>query len=90
MNRIAVEKDQEWQEELREWIASIEEVIEDQGDEQAADLIRELRSLAIRKGVKLAGEALNSPYINTINAKHQPPYPGDTVIEKKIENINRW
>ncbi|WP_171036979.1 pyruvate dehydrogenase (acetyl-transferring), homodimeric type [Maribacter algarum] len=90
MNTIAVEKSQEWQIELQEWIASIEEVIEDQGDEQAADLIRELRALAIRKGVKLAGEALNSPYINTINAKHQPPYPGNTVIENKIENINRW
>ncbi|MEP3208167.1 MAG: pyruvate dehydrogenase (acetyl-transferring), homodimeric type [Maribacter sp.] len=90
MNSIAVAKDQEWQEELQEWIASIEEVIEDQGDEQAADLIRELRALAIRKGVKLAGEALNSPYINTISARHQPPYPGDTVIENKIENINRW
>lgn len=90
MNTIAVEKGQEWQEELREWIASIEEVIEHQGDEQAANLIKELRALAIRKGVKLAGEALNSPYINTINAKHQPPYPGDTVMEKKIENINRW
>ncbi|TMM59566.1 pyruvate dehydrogenase (acetyl-transferring), homodimeric type [Maribacter algarum] len=87
---MAVEKSQEWQIELQEWIASIEEVIEDQGDEQAADLIRELRALAIRKGVKLAGEALNSPYINTINAKHQPPYPGNTVIENKIENINRW
>lgn len=90
MNMIAVEKDQEWQEELKEWIASIEEVIEDQGDAQAADLIRELRALAIRKGVNLAGEALNSPYINTINAKHQPPYPGNTIIEHKIENINRW
>ena len=82
--------DQDWQLELIEWIASLEEVIEDKGDEQAADLIRKLRAFAIRKGVKLAGEALTSPYINTINVKHQPPYPGNTELELKIENINRW
>ena len=82
--------DNDWQLELMEWIASLEEVIDDQGDEQAADLIRRLRAFALRKGVKLAGEALNSPYINTINVKHQPPYPGNTELELKIENINRW
>ena len=82
--------DQDWQLELLEWIASLEEVIGEQGDEQAAELIRQLRAFAIRKGVKLAGEALNSPYINTINVKYQPPYPGDTALEIKIENINRW
>lgn len=82
--------DQDWPLELIEWIASLEEVIEDKGDEQAADLLRKLRAFAIRKGVKLAGEALTSPYINTINVKHQPPYPGNTEVELKIENINRW
>jgi len=82
--------DHDWQIELIEWIASLEEVIADKSDEQAADLIRRLRTVALRKGVKLAGEALNSPYINTINVKHQPPYPGNTKLEVKIENINRW
>ena len=82
--------DQDWQIELIEWIASLEEVIADKSDDQAADLIRRLRAFALRKGVKLAGEALNSPYINTINVKHQPPYPGNTELELKIENINRW
>ncbi|MFP2995354.1 pyruvate dehydrogenase (acetyl-transferring), homodimeric type [Spongiivirga sp. MCCC 1A20706] len=82
--------EQNWQEELKEWIASLDEVITDQGDDHGASLLRELRAFALRKGVKLAGDALNTPYINTINVKHQPPYPGDTVIETKIENINRW
>lgn len=81
---------QDWQEELIEWMASLEEVIEDQGDQQAAELIHQLRAFALRRGVKLAGEALNSPYINTINIKHQPPYPGNTELEMKIEQINRW
>ncbi len=90
MNDIATQTSEDWKLELHEWLASMEEVIQDQGDKRAADLIRELRALAIRKGVMLGGEALNSPYINTINAKHQPPYPGNTVLETKIENINRW
>ncbi|MEM6801045.1 MAG: pyruvate dehydrogenase (acetyl-transferring), homodimeric type [Bacteroidota bacterium] len=82
--------DQDWQGEVLEWIESLEEVIEDKGEEQTAELIRQLRAFALRKGVKLAGEALNTPYINTINVKHQPPYPGNTELELKIENINRW
>ncbi|RKR15212.1 pyruvate dehydrogenase E1 component [Maribacter vaceletii] len=90
MNETVKANDLEWGQELQEWIASLDEVIQDLGDEQAAKLIRRLRAFAIKKGVKLAGEALNSPYINTINVKHQPPYPGDTVLETKIENINRW
>ncbi len=90
MNDIVTQTGQDWKLELNEWLASMEEVIHDQGDKRAADLIRELRALAIRKGVMLGGEALNSPYINTINAKRQPPYPGNTVLETKIENVNRW
>lgn len=80
----------DWQLELEEWIASLHEIIGEKGDEDAAELIRHLRAYAIRKGVKLAGEALNSPYINTIHVRHQPPYPGDIAMEQKIENINRW
>ncbi len=87
MNKIS---DQDWQLELEEWMTSLSEVITEKGEEEAANLIHQLRAFAIRKGVKLAGEALNSPYINTINVKHQPPYPGNTALELKIENINRW
>lgn len=90
MNQAVIDIDRDWRLELAEWMAALNEFIDDHGDDRASDLIHELRSYAQRKGVQLAGEALNSPYINTINAKDQPPYPGDTVIETKIENINRW
>jgi pyruvate dehydrogenase E1 component len=33
---------------------------------------------------------LNTPYINTIPADEQPPYPGDREIERRIKNIMRW
>jgi len=80
----------EWQLEQQEWIAALQEIIEDKGETEAAELIKQLRNYAIRKGVRLVGEALNTPYINTINYRDQPPYPGDTSLELKIENINRW
>ncbi|KAA1244920.1 pyruvate dehydrogenase (acetyl-transferring), homodimeric type [Aquimarina sp. RZ0] len=83
-------KNMDLQLEVSEWIISLKEFIDSQGEDQSADLIHKLRAFAQRNGVQLAGEALNSPYINTINAKQQPPYPGDTVLETKIENINRW
>lgn len=79
-----------WLIELEEWIESLDEVIEDLGEEKAARLMQSLRSYALRKGVKLQGDALNTPYINTIHVKNQPQYPGDFAIEQKIENINRW
>ena len=79
-----------WNVELSEWIHSLDEVIDDLGEEKTAHLMKALRTHALRRGVKLIGEALNTPYINTINVKHQSQYPGDTEIEIKIENINRW
>ena len=80
----------QWEIEQKEWIASLDEIIDDLGEEHTAALIKSLREHAIRRGVKLVGEALNTPYINTINVRHQPHYPGDSELEKKIENINRW
>lgn len=83
-------KTEEWLQEQQEWLEALDDIIRERGEKDAAILIKELRAFAIRKGVRLVGEALNTPYINTINVKDQPPYPGDTQLELKIENINRW
>jgi len=83
-------QDTHWRLELHEWLCSLDEVIEDLGEEKTSELIKALRNHALRKGVKLIGEALNTPYINTINVKEQLQYPGDTEIELKLENITRW
>jgi len=79
-----------WQAEQKEWVEALQQIIEERGEKDAAELLKQLRKYAIRKGVRLTGEALNTPYINTIHYKDQPPYPGDTELEHKIENINRW
>ncbi|MBI2095754.1 MAG: pyruvate dehydrogenase (acetyl-transferring), homodimeric type [Candidatus Omnitrophica bacterium] len=33
---------------------------------------------------------VNTPYLNTIPAEVEPPYPGDLTVEKKIRSIIRW
>ncbi|HVM97221.1 MAG TPA: pyruvate dehydrogenase (acetyl-transferring), homodimeric type, partial [Candidatus Acidoferrales bacterium] len=38
----------------------------------------------------IALNPLTTPYINTIPAEDQPPYPGDREIERRIKNALRW
>jgi pyruvate dehydrogenase E1 component len=33
---------------------------------------------------------MNTPYINTIPVAKQPPYPGDHMLEDRIESLIRW
>lgn len=33
---------------------------------------------------------INTPYINTIHADEQPPYPGNRELERRIKSIIRW
>lgn len=81
---------QDWQLEKGEWIESLEYIIAEHGEDKAQELLNHLRSYAIRKGIRLKGEALNTPYVNSIHINDQPTYPGDLEMEQRIENINRW
>ena len=35
-------------------------------------------------------DAFHTPYVNTIPADRQPPYPGDRDIERRIKSLIRW
>lgn len=76
--------------EKQEWIESIDVFLKEYGEEKTKDLINSITNYVIRKGVAFKGENLNTPYINTINVKEEPTYPGNISLEQKIENINRW
>ena len=52
-------------------------------------LLRELSDHARRNGVKTPFTA-NTPYINTIPADEQPPFPGSREIERRIKSLVRW
>ena len=75
--------------ENKEWIDSLDYVLENSGDERAALLIKKLQIHAQKRGVKLPFTA-NTPYINTIPTEKQPKYPGDPEIEWKIRSLIRW
>ena len=76
--------------ELREWIDSIESVLETGGPERAKALFRAVRDYLSNANVIIEDATLNTPYRNTIPLEQQPAYPGNIEIEQRIENINRW
>ncbi len=75
--------------ENREWIESLDYVLKTSGPERVSKLIKILQIHAQKKGVRLHFTA-NTPYINTIPAEMQPPYPGDQAIEWNIRSLIRW
>jgi len=75
--------------ETREWLASLDEVLLRAGPERVRKLFQELSLHAHEKGVRLPFTA-NTPYVNTIPADRQPPYPGDRELERRIKSIVRW
>ncbi|MBI1744997.1 MAG: pyruvate dehydrogenase (acetyl-transferring), homodimeric type [Acidobacteria bacterium] len=76
-------------EETREWLESLDDVIDVQGPERMQFLLRKLLDRAHRKGLDLPFTA-NTPYVNTIAAGWQPVFPGDRIIERRIKSLIRW
>ncbi|MFW6171446.1 MAG: pyruvate dehydrogenase (acetyl-transferring), homodimeric type [Planctomycetota bacterium] len=75
--------------ESREWIESLDEVLQRRGTDRVRELLRELSVRAYSQGVRIPFTA-NTPYINTIPASEQPVYPGHHELETRISNILRW
>ncbi len=76
--------------ELREWVESIDSVLRTEGPERAKALFRAVRDYLTDAHVIVEDATLNTPYRNTIPLEQQPAYPGDIDLERRIENINRW
>ena len=75
--------------ETREWLDSLEAVLQHNGTDRASFLLRELKQKAVRSGVEIPFTA-NTPYINTIPVSRQPPFPGSREIERRIKSLVRW
>jgi pyruvate dehydrogenase E1 component len=75
--------------EIRDWAQSLDAVVQREGRDRAADLLRRIELRAEAAGVRLPFTA-NTPYVNTIGVEDQPPYPGDRNIERRIKSIIRW
>lgn len=75
--------------ETREWFESLEYVLKSQGPARALQLVQGLQAELRRRGVNVP-YTVATPYINTIPAAQQPPYPGDRELERRIKSIIRW
>src|SRR6185369_3433012 len=75
--------------ELQEWIESLEAVLAQEGPERVKQLLDQLNEVGTRAGIELPFRP-NTPYVNTIPAALQPPFPGDRETERRIKSIISW
>jgi pyruvate dehydrogenase E1 component len=75
--------------ETAEWLESLDYVLESKGPERLKELLTALDETAHRHGVDLPFTA-TTPYLNTIPADRQPPYPGNRELERRIKSFVRW
>ncbi len=75
--------------ETREWLDSLDYVLQSGGPAKVARLLRELTIHARQSGVKLPFTA-STPYINTISADEQALMPGSPDLERRIKSLVRW
>ncbi len=75
--------------ETKEWIESLNAVIENDGPSRASYLLNKVVSKAYTAGLVLP-DTRTTPYINTIPTELEVKSPGDQNIEKKIRAYIRW
>jgi pyruvate dehydrogenase E1 component len=75
--------------ETREWLDSLDYVLQ-QGDKgRVIRLLDALRTRARLAGVKEPFTS-NTPYVNTIPVAEEVPFPGDRELERRIKSLVRW
>ena len=75
--------------ETKEWIDSLNAVVDNVGNERAHFLLRQLIDQSYRKGSRIPF-IQNTPYINTIPPEEEEKSPGDQNIERKLRSLIRW
>jgi pyruvate dehydrogenase E1 component len=75
--------------ETAEWLQSLDQVVEQEGETRARFLIYKLlkRARQLRVGVP---PLTHTRYINTISPEQEPIFPGDEGLEHRIRRIIRW
>jgi pyruvate dehydrogenase E1 component len=75
--------------ETAEWLESLDAVVAQRGVERARFVLLRLLARARDHGVGVAAPR-STPYVNTIAAGDERPFPGDAGIEKRIRAAVRW
>ncbi|MDA1370981.1 MAG: pyruvate dehydrogenase (acetyl-transferring), homodimeric type [Proteobacteria bacterium] len=77
-------------EDIREWLEAIEDVYANYGAEGVQQILGRLANWRYEHSIGGSDVTVNTPYLNTISLSEQPPYPGHSELEQRIENILRW
>ncbi|HEX4051739.1 MAG TPA: pyruvate dehydrogenase (acetyl-transferring), homodimeric type [Steroidobacteraceae bacterium] len=75
--------------ETREWLESIDSVLQAEGPARAHFLLERLIDHTRRSGAYLPFRS-NTAYVNTIAVGQESRYPGDRALERRIEAYIRW
>lgn len=75
--------------ETREWLESLDYVIEQGDPRRVQGLLASLQARARLSKVKIP-PVINTPFINTMPVEEQAAFPGDVEIERRIKSLVRW
>ncbi len=75
--------------ETKEWLQSLDAVVDIKGRSRARYLISRLLERALHEGVQVP-PMVSTDYINTIPAESEPWFPGDEKMEHRIRAFVRW
>ena len=76
-------------EETREWLDSLEYILEKDGVDRANFLLERLSARMTRTGARLP-YTITTPYRNTIPSNREAFMPGDLFMERRIRSLIRW
>jgi pyruvate dehydrogenase E1 component len=77
------------EQETIDWIRSLDDVVEQEGETRARFLLFKLLKRARQLQVGLP-PLTNTRYINTISPEQEPEFPGDEQLERRIRRLIRW
>jgi hypothetical protein len=86
--KLALRVETQW-DEISEWIEAFDQLVDEEGTGRAAELVDALSLRAEEAGVHRP-IPLNTPFVNTIPAAEEVPYPGDRQLERRIKSLVRW
>src|SRR5437868_9906568 len=75
--------------ETSEWLEALDQVVDEAGLDRAAYLMEKLLERAADFGVATP-QTINTPFVHTIPAHEEVPFPGNGEIERRITSLIRW
>ena len=75
--------------ELKEWLDALEDIIQEEGNDRASFILGKLASKLTEFGT-IPNYNLTTPFRNSIPVSEEAKMPGDLFMERKIRSLIRW